>query len=214
MGVTVELLFRIVFSAMWVIFLTIFAWLGYLTKGSGSRRTTRRASLLRVGALAFAALYFAGALLYLLLPGWVILFSIPLPDWVRSIMVGVAALGILLVSMACRTLGDNWAPSVSGVRKDTVLVTNGLYGSVRHPIYSGAFIFLAALALIAANSLILLTTLALLGLLYISIGEEEALLIERFGDEYCEYMKRTPRFVPKLRHRNLPLWRSYANERS
>jgi protein-S-isoprenylcysteine O-methyltransferase Ste14 len=63
----------------------------------------------------------------------------------------------------------------------------------------GAFIFLAALTLVAANLLILLPTLALFAILYRSI-EEEALLIDRFGDEYREYMKRTPRFIPKFRH--------------
>jgi protein-S-isoprenylcysteine O-methyltransferase Ste14 len=115
-------------------------------------------------------------------------------------MVGVAVLGILLVSWGYWVLGKNWAPSVSGVRSDTVLVTSGVYGFVRHPIYLGAFIFLAALALVATNLLILLPTLALLALLYTSIDEEEAMLIDRFGDEYREYMKRTPRFIPTLRH--------------
>jgi protein-S-isoprenylcysteine O-methyltransferase Ste14 len=115
-------------------------------------------------------------------------------------MVGVAVLGILLLSWGYSALGKNWFPSVSGVRRDTVLVTSGLYGLVRHPIYLGAFVFLAALALLAANSLILLPTLALLALLYTSIGEEEAMLIDRFGDEYREYMKRTPRFIPRFKH--------------
>jgi protein-S-isoprenylcysteine O-methyltransferase Ste14 len=147
-----------------------------------------------------AVFYFAAALLYALLPGWVMFFSILLPDWFRLVMVGVAALGILFVWWGCWVLGKNWAPSVSGVKKDAVLVTTGLYGVVRHPIYSGAFIFLAALTLVAANLLILLPTLALLALLYASIDEEETMLIDRFGDEYREYMRRTPRFIPKFRH--------------
>jgi protein-S-isoprenylcysteine O-methyltransferase Ste14 len=117
-------------------------------------------------------------------------------------MVAAAVLGILFVSWGYWALGKNWAPSVSGVRKDTVLVTAGLYGFVRHPIYLGAFIFLAALTLVAANLLILLPTLALLALLYTSIDDEEDMLIARFGDEYREYMKRTPRFIPKFRHEN------------
>jgi protein-S-isoprenylcysteine O-methyltransferase Ste14 len=29
--------------------------------------------------------------------------------------------------------------------------------------------------------------------------KEEEMLIEKFGDEYREYMKRTGRFLPKLR---------------
>jgi len=84
------------------------------------------------------------------------------------------------------------------VRKDTVLVTTGLYGFVRHPIYLGIFIFLWTLAIMTANLLVLLATLALLAVLYASIDEEEVILIDRFGDEYREYKKRTPRFIPKL----------------
>ena len=198
MNVTMELLFRVVFSVLWLIFFANVAAVSHSAKGSVGKQTTRRASRLRIAALAVAVLYFVGALLYALLPGWVVFFSVPLPGWFRLAMVGVAALGILFVSWGCRGLGKNWAPSVSGVKKDTVLVTTGLYGFVRHPIYSGAFIFLAAMTLVAANLLILLPTLALLTLLYASIGEEEAILIDRFGDEYREYMKRTPRFIPKI----------------
>jgi protein-S-isoprenylcysteine O-methyltransferase Ste14 len=115
-------------------------------------------------------------------------------------MVGVAFLGILFISWGYWGIGKNWAPSTSGVRKDTVLVTTGPYSFVRHPIYSGLFVSLAAAVFVTANLLILLPTLALLILLYASIGEEEAMLVERFGNEYREYMKRTPRFIPKFRH--------------
>jgi protein-S-isoprenylcysteine O-methyltransferase Ste14 len=198
--VTNELFFRAVFSALWVICFANVIWVSYSTKGSAGKRTTPHARRLRIVALALAVLYFAGTLLYALLPSLVMFLSIPLPDWFRLVMVGLAALGISFVSWGYWALGKNWAPSVSGVKKDTVLVTTGLYGFVRHPIYLGAIIFLAALALVAANLLILLPTLALLTLLYASIDEEEAMLIDRFGDEYREYVKRIPRFIPKFRH--------------
>jgi protein-S-isoprenylcysteine O-methyltransferase Ste14 len=45
-----------------------------------------------------------------------------------------------------------------------------------------------------------LPALALIMIIYTRIGKEEAMLIDRFGDEYREYMKRIPRFIPKLRH--------------
>jgi protein-S-isoprenylcysteine O-methyltransferase Ste14 len=62
----------------------------------------------------------------------------------------------------------------------------------------GLFISLSTLALMAANLLVLLPTLALLIILYASIDEEEIILIDRFGDAYREYKKRTPRLIPKL----------------
>jgi protein-S-isoprenylcysteine O-methyltransferase Ste14 len=115
-------------------------------------------------------------------------------------MVCVGAFGVAFLLWALRTLGKNWAPSLSGVRRDTNLVTGGPYRVVRHPIYLGAFVFLVALALLSANLLIIMLTLVLSFLLYVQLPEEESLLIDRFGDEYREYMRRTPRFIPGFGH--------------
>ena len=81
---------------------------------------------------------------------------------------------------------------MSGVRNDTVLVTTGPYSVVRNPIYLGIFISLPSLALMSASWLIIVPGLVLSALLYAQMGEEESLLIGRFGDVYREYMKRTP----------------------
>jgi protein-S-isoprenylcysteine O-methyltransferase Ste14 len=192
------LFFRVIFSAFWLIFFSNLVWVSRATRRSAGIQTTQQTRKLRVAALALAVFYFGGALLYALLPSWIVLFSIPLPDWLRLTMIAVGAFGISFVVWGVRTIGKNWAPSLSGIRKDSSLVTSGPYGAVRHPIYSGAFFLLAALALLSANWFILLPTLALLILLYTQIGEEEAILIGRFGDEYREYMKRTPRFIPRF----------------
>ena len=193
-----ELFFRVMFSILWLIFFVSLTVVSHSAKGPARRQTTPHEGRLRVTAVVLAAIYFGGALFYILLPSWVMFLSIPLPDWFRSIMVGVAVLGLSWVFGGYWVLGKNWAPSVSGVRRDTVLVTTGLYGIVRHPIYLGIFISLTALALMVANLLVILPTVALLIVLYASIDEEEIILIDRFGDEYREYKKRTPRFIPKL----------------
>ena len=186
------------FSILWLVFFVSLTVLSHLAKRSARRQTTTREGRLRVTALVLAAIYFGGALFYILLPGWIAFLSIPLPDWFRLIMLGVVVLGLSFVLCGYWVLGKNWAPSVSGVREDTVLVTAGLYSLVRHPIYLGIFISLSALALMVANLLVLLPTIALLIVLYASIDEEEVILIDRFGDEYREYKKRTPRFIPRL----------------
>jgi hypothetical protein len=55
-----------------------------------------------------------------------------------------------------------------------------------------------AQALVAANWLVLLPGLPIIMVIYTQISWEEAMLIEKFGDEYREYMKRTPRLIPRL----------------
>jgi len=194
-----ELFFRAMFSILWLVFFISVTVLYYSAKGSAPKQTTSHEGGLRSTALVLAAIYFGGALLYLLLPGRVMVLSIPFPDSFRLIMFGAAILCLTFVLWAYRAIGKNWSPSVSGVRKDTSLVTTGPYGFVRHPIYLGIFVSLSAMALMAANLLVLLPTVALLIALYASIDEEEAILLDRFGDEYREYKKHTPKVIPKVR---------------
>jgi len=127
-----DLLFRAFYSVLWVVFLAIFSWVAHSTKWSAGRRTTRHANRLRAVALAFAGLYFAAVLFYALVPSWVVIFSIPLPEAFRTVMVVAVVLGMCFIVWALRSLGKNWAPSLSGVRKDTFLVTTG--GSVHLPL--------------------------------------------------------------------------------
>jgi len=193
-----ELLFRIMFSGLWMLFLANLIWVNRSAAWISGRRTSPHANRLRIAAIAFACIYLGGSLLYSLFTSSVVFLLIPLPDWLRLVMVCVAAAALLQLMWALRELGRNWAPSLSGVRKDTILVTTGPYGVVRHPIYLGAFIFLAALAIEASNWVIVIPTLVLLVLLYAQLDDEEVLLIDRFGEEYRRYMKRTPRFIPRL----------------
>jgi protein-S-isoprenylcysteine O-methyltransferase Ste14 len=158
---------------------------------------------MRIVAVAlFAPLWWGGIILYVVLPSRIGFLSIPLPNWFRLIMVCVAALGMSFALWAFRTLGRNWVHALEAPqfvrRKDNVLVTNGPYHYVRNPIYLGAFTFILAVTLVAANWLLVLPALALVTIIYMQIGKEEKMLIDRFGDEYREYMKRTPRFIPKL----------------
>ena len=78
------------------------------------------------------------------------------------------------------------------------LVTTGIYGYIRHPMYS-SLLFLAWGALLKSVtvSTILLGAGASLALAATAICEE-AENVERFGQEYRDYMKRTRRFIPFL----------------
>ena len=117
-------------------------------------------------------------------------------------MVCVTALSMPFTLWAFQTLGINWVNALEASQfvrsKDNVLVTNGPYRYVRNPIYLGALIFIIAVGLVAANWLLVISSLVLITVICMQVGKEERMLIDRFGDEYREYMKRTPRFIPKL----------------
>ncbi len=212
-NVTNELLLRVIFSILWLIFIAILTWVRYSSREPKSKssidQTVRQERRLLLVALALLApVWFGGIILYAILPSWIMFLSIPLPDWFRLIMVGVAALSIPFTLWGYRALGKNWVhvlePSKFLQRKRETLVTSGPYHYVRNPIYLGAFTFIVALAIVAANWFLLLPALALVTIIYAQIGKEELMLIDRFGDEYREYMKRTPRLIPKPHNNKSP----------
>ena len=80
------------------------------------------------------------------------------------------------------------------------LVTTGVYSITRHPIYT-AFFFIFSGILITANNLFMLGFI-LFFYLYLTVlmqKTEEKWLTKKFGQEYLEYAKRTPRILPKIK---------------
>jgi protein-S-isoprenylcysteine O-methyltransferase Ste14 len=75
----------------------------------------------------------------------------------------------------------------------TKLVDTGIYGVIRHPIYlSLAYLFIG-FALISQHPLSLFFGFTMaLGCYYFMIAEEK-LTIEKFGEEYLQYMQKIPR---------------------
>ncbi len=91
-------------------------------------------------------------------------------------------------------------PELDPARFDSHLVTEGIYARLRHPRYVQLFIALIGYALFVnylAAYLMLLVSLIVI-LLIVRIEEKE--LIDRFGDEYRDYMARVPRFFPTQHH--------------
>ncbi len=77
------------------------------------------------------------------------------------------------------------------------LVTSGVFGICRHPIYtSGVIFFTPGLALLL-NSWIIFTTPAMMYIfLRLLITKEEVYLEKTFGNEYNEYKRRVPAVLP------------------
>jgi protein-S-isoprenylcysteine O-methyltransferase Ste14 len=76
----------------------------------------------------------------------------------------------------------------------TRLVDTGLYAIVRHPQYLGGILSIfVATPLFYPHWLFLVLGIPGVAILYLSAGEEEKKLIERFGNDYLAYMKRVPR---------------------
>lgn len=79
------------------------------------------------------------------------------------------------------------------------LLTEGIYGRIRHPRYVELVLWVLSYALIANYLAPYVLVVAMVPTLYFIVLLEERELRERFGAAYDEYCRRTPRFVPSRR---------------
>ena len=150
-------------------------------------------NIIRIGGL----ILWLSPLVYLINPAWMAWSKIGLPEWVRWLGVALGILCTLGIYWLFSSIGSGITPT-SATRHEHKLVTSGPYRWVRHPLYTVGSSMFVTFGLIADNWFI-----ALLGILaFIAMAsrtpKEEANLIEKFGDEYRDYMKRTGRYFPKL----------------
>jgi len=104
-------------------------------------------------------------------------------------------IGIVIRAVGKRTLGKYYSYGLR-IIPNHKLVTRGIYKHVRHPITLAAMMYDAGIPLIFSSVYGFLLMLGLVPLFLYRIRIEEKMLVKRFGDEYCEYMKRTKRLIP------------------
>lgn len=95
-------------------------------------------------------------------------------------------------------LGDNWSFTLQ-VRRDHRLVTSGIYGSIRHPMYAALYMLAIAQTLLVPNYVAGPATIAAFtATVLLRVGAEEQMMIDRFGDAYRAYAARTKRLIPGI----------------
>lgn len=85
------------------------------------------------------------------------------------------------------------------IKLGTSVVSQGPYRFVRHPIYLSVLLILLGLSLSTLSVAGMIVWLLFFGFYdYISAYEEKSLL-QKFGQEYVDYMQATPRWFPGIR---------------
>jgi protein-S-isoprenylcysteine O-methyltransferase Ste14 len=150
-------------------------------------------TLIKIGGL----LLWLSPIIYLINPYWMAWSKVGLPEWVRWLGVAIGILCVLGIYWLFSSIGSGITPT-SATRKQHTLVTRGPYRWVRHPLYTVGSSLFIAFGMMADNWFIASLGILTFILMAARTPKEEANLIEKFGDEYREYMKRTGRFLPKL----------------
>ncbi len=127
------------------------------------------------------------------LPSWSLVITVPV-----QLLSALAALVILWHVDLFRFLGlrqlGRWLEGRPDPRDPPVLVTTGIYGLVRHPLYFFSLLILWLTPVMTVNIL----TFNVVSTLYFWIGSifEEHKLVAEFGEAYRLHQRQVPRLFP------------------
>lgn len=118
----------------------------------------------------------------------------------RAAGLTLAASGLVLMLICIR----HYFSSLSGLRafiRDVPapgLITSGIHGVVRHPLYLGTFAFTWGLFLWMPLADILITASCITLYTLIGMHYEERKLVKEYGQAYTCYQARVPMIIPRL----------------
>jgi protein-S-isoprenylcysteine O-methyltransferase Ste14 len=130
---------------------------------------------------------------------WIMAVDFGTSYWTIALAVVVVGLGSVIAVKRKRHLTFAimaGAPQLSEKRYPGTLLTEGIYGKIRHPRYVEVTLFVLAYALFGNHLAGYVISIMTVVCLYPVVLMEERELLERFGEEYAEYARRVPRFIP------------------
>ena len=95
------------------------------------------------------------------------------------------------IDMSART-----EPELLGFEHTSRLVTSGIYGTIRHPMYSSLLLLTWGVFFKDPSFIAALLAIFATALLFVMARIEEAECQRVFGEEYQAYMRQTKRFLP------------------
>lgn len=112
--------------------------------------------------------------------------------------IALAMAGIAATVWAQHTMGESWRVGVD-TRETTTLVSTGVFGWVRNPIFTAMLTFAAGTALMAPNPLSLSGFALLVTSIELQVRVvEEPYLLAAHGRTYRDYAARVGRFLPGI----------------
>ncbi len=167
-------------------------------RGRGKAEIREKSPSLIAGSLAALVTLLFGAE-YIFFPGtFNFAYLLKYPGAVRWLGAFLLLLGIMLLGTAHFHL-DKSFHSLVVTTEGQKMVKSGPYQWIRHPIYTAYLLNYFGGGLLAGNVILTFVPTILFGILVaLRVDPEEGAMIELFGGEYRQYMKRTGKFLPKF----------------
>jgi len=163
------------------------------TKGKAEKHKSR-------SFIPFIKLVLTFLVLFILIPiGITFLFHLP---WYLSFIYPYGIVfGVILIILSVWTIYKGIKDlkltySTLGYENKDELVTTGIYGYTRNPMYFGATILILGWFLVLPFTFILISSILFLFLFYFTAKSEENKLSQKFGKQYLAYKRNVPLFIP------------------
>ena len=169
----------------------------FIQRAKGKEKTVSRAGVLEKTLLAMGFLVIPLLILYLFTP-WLAFADYRLPVFAPWCGTALMLAALWLVYRAHADLGQNWSVTLE-LRQGHQLVTQGVYRSIRHPMYASFWLLSLAQGLLLENWLAGWYSFVGFAFMYfLRVPREEQMMCESFGQEYRDYMRRTGRVIPRF----------------
>ena len=146
--------------------------------------------LLLLGGLIVPIIYAA--------TNWLEFADYSLPGWAGWLGVLLTAGALFVFWRAHADLGLNWSPTLE-IREKHKLITRGIYGVIRHPMYASHWLLVIAQPLLLHNWIAgFLNLIVFIPFYILRVKAEEKMMLDSFGLQYQEYMKTTGGVLPKM----------------
>ncbi|MCU4173985.1 methyltransferase family protein [Carboxylicivirga sp. N1Y90] len=115
-------------------------------------------------------------------------------DIVVWIGLGLLHLSFIIIFIAQRNMANEWRIGIDNENKVN-LITKGLFGISRNPIFLGVLIVFAGMFLIIPNAVTLVILISGFIVIQVQVRLEEEFLLKELGTEYKEYMSKVNRWL-------------------
>ena len=189
-----------------VIVTVIVSWMMYRYLAPDNWKEWSRASVLQAFIIAFYAemygfpltIYFLARFFGLDLAWneggnlWAQLFGTQMAHIVAMV------LGYTIVFSGAALVADGWR-TIHRVRHEGQLATGGVYARVRHPQYTGLFMIVFGEGIVHWPTITSVIAFpVIVGAYSFLARKEERQMLHQFGEEYREYQRQVPMFIPRV----------------
>ena len=111
------------------------------------------------------------------------------------------SLGVVLLVLSGYLAKTGMSIVFGEKREQPGVIRKGVFNVVRHPIYLSEILLYLGLLMLSISLAAAVVWVIAIGFLHYISRYEERLLLARFGEDYEQYMREVPMWIPRLRKR-------------